>query len=106
MTEKQRFNYRQLIGSIIGSIIVFMVGFSVTASREDSKDIKRLIDLKVDKTEYNDQCDKAEQRFSNIENSQNEILKEMNKALQIIAVQNASMQNDIVWIKKDLERKK
>ena len=35
-----------------------------------------------------------------------EILKEMNKALQVIAVQNASMQNDIVWIKKDLERKK
>ena len=106
MTDMQKNNIKQWAGSIIASIIVFMVGFSVTASREDNKDIKRLIDLKVDKTYYDEQCNKTEQRFSNIENSQNEILKEMNKALQIIAVQNASMQNDIVWIKKDLERKK
>lgn len=106
MTELQKNNVKQWAGSIIASIIVFMIGFSVTASREDNKDIKRLIDLKVDKVEYKEQCNKTELRISTIENSQNEILKEMNKALQVIAVQNANMQTDIIWIKKDLERKK
>lgn len=106
MTYLQKNNIKQWAGSIIASVIVFMIGFSVTASREDDKDIKRLIDLKVDKIEYKEQCDKTELRISTIENSQNEILKEMNKALQVIAVQNANMQTDIIWIKKDLEKKK
>lgn len=106
MTDLQKNNIKQWAGSIIASVIVFMIGFSVTASREDDKDIKRLIDLKVDKIGYKEQCDKTELRISTIENSQNEILKEMNKALQVIAVQNANMQTDIIWIKKDLEKKK
>lgn len=106
MTDLQKNNIKQWAGSIIASVIVFMIGFSVTASREDDRDIKRLIDLKVDKIEYKEQCDKTELRISTIENSQNEILKEMNKALQVIAVQNANMQTDIIWIKKDLEKKK
>lgn len=106
MTEKQRFNYRQLIGSIIGSIIVFMIGFSVTASRDDSKELAAIINGKLDKKEYSEQCDKTDIRLNQLESNQADILKEMNKALQVIAVQNASIQNDIVWIKKDLEKKK
>lgn len=106
MTEKQRFNYRQLIGSIIGSIIVFMIGFSVTASRDDSKELAAIINGKLDKAAYEVQCDKTDVRLTQLESNQADILKEMNKALQIIAVQNATMQSDIGWIKQELKRGK
>ena len=60
MTDMQKNNIKQLTGSIIASIIVFMVGFSVTASREDNKELRHIIDSKVDKIDFEKKCEQMD----------------------------------------------
>ena len=105
MTDMQKNNIKQLTGSIIASIIVFMVGFSVTSSREDSKELKHIIDSKVDKVDFQQKCEETDQRITTLETKQAEILQKNTETLQEIVKQNATMQTDIAWIKREIDRK-
>lgn len=105
MTEMQKNNIKQWAGSIIASIIVFMIGFSVTASREDSKELRQIIDSKVDKTDFEKKCEQTDLRINILEQRQIETLEKISETMNEMSKQNATMQNDIVWIKKALENK-
>lgn len=105
MTEMQKNNIKQWAGSIIASIIVFMIGFSVTASREDSKELRQIIDSKVDKTDFEKKCEQTDLRINILEQRQVETLEKISETMNEMSKQNATMQNDIVWIKKALENK-
>lgn len=105
MTEMQKNNIKQWAGSIIASIIVFMIGFSVTASREDSKELREIIDSKVDKTDFEKKCEQTDLRINILEQRQVETLEKISETMNEMSKQNATMQNDIVWIKKALENK-
>ena len=105
MTEMQKNNIKQWAGSIIASIIVFMIGFSVTASREDSKELRQIIDSKVNKTDFEKKCEQTDLRINILEQRQVETLEKISETMNEISKQNATMQNDIVWIKRELEKK-
>ena len=105
MTDMQKNNIKQLTGSVIASIIVFMIGFSVTASREDSKELKHIIDSKVDKIDFEKKCEQTDLRINILEQRQVETLEKISETMNEISKQNATMQNDIVWIKRELEKK-
>lgn len=105
MTEMHKNNIKQWVGSIIASIIVFMIGFSVTASREDSKELRQIIDSKVDKTDFEKKCEQTDLRINILEQRQVETLEKISETMNEMSKQNATMQNDIVWIKKALENK-
>lgn len=105
MTEMQKNNIKQWAGSIIASIIVFMIGFSVTASREDSKELRQIIDSKVDKTDFEKKCEQTDLRINILEQRQISTLEKISETMNEISKQNATMQNDIVWIKRELEKK-
>lgn len=105
MTEMQKNNIKQWAGSIIASVIVFMIGFSVTASREDDKQLRQIIDSKVDKTDFEKKCEQTDLRINILEQRQVETLEKISETMNEISKQNATMQNDIVWIKRELEKK-
>lgn len=105
MTEMQKNNIKQWAGSIIASIIVFMIGFSVTASREDSKELRKIIDSKVDKTYFEKKCEQTDLRINILEQRQVETLEKISETMNEISKQNATMQTDIAWIKREIDRK-
>ena len=105
MTEMQKNNIKQWAGSIIASIIVFMIGFSVTASREDSKELRQIIDSKVDKTDFEKKCEQTDLRINILEQRQVETLEKISETMNEMSKQNATMQTDIAWIKREIDRK-
>ena len=105
MTEKAKDRVITLSGSLITSIIVVLVGFSLSAKREDNKDLIYKIDRKVDKIEFEQKCEQIDSRMTTIETIQNETLKEISKAMQQLSTQSATMQNDIAWIKREIDQK-
>ena len=105
MTEKSRDRVVTLTGSLIISIVTVMVGFSLGATREDSKEFTRKLDGKLDKSEFNTECSSINARITNVEKVQNETLNEISKAIQQLSTQSASMQTDIAWIKREIDRK-
>lgn len=106
MTEKQRDRVFTFSGSLIASIIVVLVAFSLNAKRDDSKELIYKIDNKVDKSEFQKKCDENEVRFSNIEKTQAESIDKNTMILQELVKQNATMQTDIAWIKREIDKKK
>ena len=105
MTEKSRDMVVTLTGSLIISIVTVMVGFSLGATREDSKEFTRKLDGKLDKSEFNMECGAINVRITNVEKVQNETLNEISKAMQQLSTQSASMQTDIAWIKREIDKK-
>ena len=105
MTEKSRDRVVTLTGSLIISIVTVMVGFSLGATREDSKEFTRKLDGKLDKSEFNTECGAINARITNVEKVQNETLNEISKAMQQLSTQSASMQTDIAWIKREIDKK-
>lgn len=105
MTEKSRDRVVTLTGSLIISIVTVMVGFSLGATREDSKEFTRKFDGKLDKTEFAKECSSINARITNVEKVQNETLNEISKAMQQLTTQSATMQNDISWIKREIDKK-
>lgn len=104
MTEKSKDRVVTLTGSLITSIIVVIIGFSLTSKRADSKELEIKINSKVDRVDFNKKCEQVDLRITTLETSQNETLKKISETMQQMATQNASMQTDIVWIKRELER--
>lgn len=105
MTEKSRDRVVTLTGSLIISIVTVMVGFSLGATREDSKELTNKLDGKLDKSEFNTECSSINARITNVEKVQNETLNEISKAMQQLSTQSASMQTDIAWIKREIDKK-
>lgn len=105
MIQKYREKVITLAGSLITSIIVVFVAFALNANRDDSKELIIKIDSKIDKLEYQKKCDQTDQRITTLENKQSEILQKNTETLQEIVKQNATMQTDIAWIKREIDRK-
>ena len=105
MIQKYREKVITLTGSLTTSIIVVFVAFALNAHRDDSKELIIKIDSKVDKLEYQKKCDETDQRITILETKQAEILQKNTETLQEIVKQNATMQTDIAWIKREIDRK-
>lgn len=105
MTEKQRDKMYTFTGSLITSIIVVFVAFALEANRNDDKDLIFKIDNKLDKTVFEKKCEENNIRMTNIETKQTEALQINTEILQEILKQNATMQTDIAWIKREIDRK-
>lgn len=97
MTDLQKNNIKQWTGSVIASILVFMVGFSITAARDDRKnydnEIKQLQIEKVDKIEFKDHELRDENRRKEQEQSNLEIKTALVKIM-----------TDVEWIREEQER--
>lgn len=105
MTEKQRDKVITFSGSLIISIIVVFVGFGLDSNRANSKEINQKIDSKVDKSVFEKKCDENDKRITTLEKSQAEILQKNTEAVTELVKQNATMQTDIAWIKREIDRK-
>ena len=105
MIQKYREKVITLTGSLITSIIVVFVAFALNANRDDSKELIIKIDSKIDKFEYQKKCEETDQRITTLETKQAEILQKNTETLQEIVKQNATMQTDIAWIKREIDRK-
>ena len=105
MTEKQRDRVYTYAGTLITSILVVLIGFSLEANRGDEKELINKIDNKVDKYDFQKKCEETDQRITSLETKQAEILQKNTETLQEIVKQNATMQTDIAWIKREIDRK-
>ena len=105
MTEKGREKIITFSGSLITSIIVVFIAFSLNANRDDSKELKNIIDSKVDRLDFEKKCEEIDQSITTLESKQAEILQKNTETLQEIVKQNATMQTDIAWIKREIDRK-
>lgn len=106
MTEKQRDKIINYTFSLITSIIVVLIAFSLNAKRDNNLMLSKKIEEKLDKKEYIEDKKKNDLVINNIQKMQNESIAKITEATQQIAIQNASMSADIAWIKKALDDNK
>lgn len=104
MTEKSK---DRVINISLGlaTALITVVLFLSAAKRQESKDIDDKLNSKVDKAEFVKECGAINARITNVEKVQNETLNEISKAMQQLSTQSASMQTDIAWIKREIDKK-
>ena len=96
------------INTLIALLLVIFTA-SVNSKYLEAKEYKNKIENleknKVDKVDFQQKCEETDQRITTLETKQAEILQKNTETLQEIVKQNATMQTDIAWIKREIDRK-
>ncbi len=103
MTERNKDKIFGVAASMVTSIIVVFISFTLNSNRTDAKELDQRLNAKVDKIEFKEHQEANNKRFESVESRQEKTIEQLNATLQEIAKQNATMQNDIVWIKQTLK---
>lgn len=97
-----------VINTLIALLLVIFTA-SVNSKYLEAKEYKNKIENleknKVDKVDFQQKCEETDQRITTLETKQAEILQKNTETLQEIVKQNATMQTDIAWIKREIDRK-
>ena len=96
------------INTLIALLLVIFTA-SVNSKYLEAKEYKNKIENleknKVDKVDFQQKCEETDQRITTLETKQAEILQKNTETLQEIVKQNATIQTDIAWIKREIDRK-
>lgn len=95
MTEKNKDRMTNTVLSLVASIIVVFVGFSLSSGKESSKEIELKIESKADKKDV--EALKLELK---------EVKDLTNERLGAIQNSNSVIQTDVAWIKKSIDELK
>ena len=97
-----------VINTLIALLLVIFTA-SVNSKYLEVKEYKNKIENleknKVDKVDFQQKCDETKLEIDNLKASNAEILQKTAETLQEIVKQNATMQTDIAWIKREIDRK-
>jgi hypothetical protein len=99
MTEKTREKMLTISASLITSIIVMIIGFSLNTSRADGIMQKELIDSKLPIEQYEKDCIFVDKRLEKLEQAQQADRQQYIKSISTI-------ETHIEWIRKELEEQK
>lgn len=113
MTEKTKDRFFQWGSSIITSIFVVIIGFSLNASRDDSKEFKEEVKSKVSIAEFyeknaetDEKITKTNIRIDNIELDQKTLIQTNNEIKVMISEINTNMGWIIKWRDEQIQKNK
>ena len=97
-----------VINTLIALLLVIFTA-SVNSKYLEAKEYKNKLENleknKVDKVDFQQKCDETKMEIDNLKANNAEILQKTAETLQEIVKQNATMQTDISWIKREIDRK-
>lgn len=97
-----------VINTLIALLLVIFTA-SVNSKYLEAKEYRNKIETlektKVDRVDFKQKCDETKLEIDNLKASNAEILQKTAETLQEIAKQNATMQTDIAWIKREIDKK-
>jgi hypothetical protein len=90
--------------SVAASVAVFVIGFWLTGMRLSDEKFEQRLDRKLDKSLFDDECKRIDNRIFTIEASIKESNNDTKKLLEIMSAikeQNGRIETDINWLKKN-----
>jgi len=96
---------KNMFGSLLISIIVVLVGFSLNVGRGDIEKLEQLNEKKVDKETYRVDMETINRRLEAYERNQIHMNDEIKAILKDLSTQNAAIKTDIEWIKREINTK-
>jgi hypothetical protein len=97
---------RNLIGSLTVSVIVVVIGFALNSRYSDTVELRRQLNLKVDKVEYTKTIEILQNELKEYDKLQRQQNEDIKLLLNELSNQNAAIKTDIEWIKREMNNDK